>query len=417
MTVYLPKNGVTYFYDFRYRGVRYLKSTGQTKKHLAKQVEDRVRERLRRAVGGLVEPRDAPGFNAWAATYYDWIASPRNPRRLKRPDHVAAVLRVVLRFWGGRPPASANVATVEGEPYHDLTLADPILDPEWILKFEDWMDQRTIGAQSRNHYRSVMSRMYRTALLPRFRKESGVATNPFAGTPRDPTDPRVVTVTVHELRRWVDHAPYHVRLAVAIGALAPKLRLSNILALSFEEHIDPQLRFLTFHDHKTDRRGRPLVTPIVQQLRTILLDRQRRDPHPRVIIYRGRPVTSIRGGVRLAAERAGLTYGRRDGVTFHTLRHVAQTEMAAMGITETKRSDVMGHADLATTQKYTHLRPVHELETLERFSRKVPLADLVTAAPSGKFREDFRDSDLGLGKESPVKPSFPHKTPNPANVD
>ena len=38
MTVYLPRNGVTYFYDFRYRGVRYLKSSGQTKKHLAKQV-------------------------------------------------------------------------------------------------------------------------------------------------------------------------------------------------------------------------------------------------------------------------------------------------------------------------------------------------------------------------------------------
>ena len=114
-----------------------------------------------------------------------------------------------------------------------------------------------------------------------------------------------------------------------------------------------------------------------------------------MILYRGQPVTSIRGGVRLAAERAGLTYGRRDGVTFHTLRHVAQTEMAALGITETKRSGAMGHTDLATTQNYTHLRPVHEIETLERFSRHVPLADLVTVAPSGKFRADFRKPESG----------------------
>ena len=379
MTVSLEPRYRHYRYDFRYRGTRYRGSTGQTTKAEAKQVEDQIRARIRRTSFGLVNPRDAPTFNAWAGTYLAWIQSPTNPRRIRRPDHVEHVLNVVLRFWGRRPPASASVEPVDGEPYHGLTLADPVLDPDWLIRFEDWMHRRPIGAQTRNHYRSIMSRMYRAAMLPRFRKQTGVTQNPFVGMPRDQTFPRVVTVTIDELRRWVQHAPYHVQLAVAIGALAPKLRLSNVLALRFGEHIDADLQFITVYEHKSAGRGHPLVTPIVAQLRAILDDRRRRNPHQQVVLYRGQPVRTIRGGVRLAATRAGLTYGVRDGVTFHTLRHVAQTEMAAMGVTETKRSGAMGHAGLSITQQYTHLRPVHELETLERLSQRVPLSDLLIA--------------------------------------
>jgi hypothetical protein len=42
-----------------------------------------------------------------------------------------------------------------------------------------------------------------------------------------------------------------VRLAVAIAALAPKLRLANVLALTWKEHVDPELRYITVHRHKT----------------------------------------------------------------------------------------------------------------------------------------------------------------------
>ena len=39
----------------------------------------------------------------------------------------------------------------------------------------------------------------------------------------------------------------------------------------------------------------------------------------------------------------------------------------------------MGHRDIATTQRYTHLRPVHEIPAHERLADAVPIADLVTA--------------------------------------
>jgi hypothetical protein len=40
----------------------------------------------------------------------------------------------------------------------------------------------------------------------------------------------------------------------------------------------------------------------------------------------------------------------------------------------------MGHRNIATTQRYTHLKPVHEIPAHERLADAVPIADLVTAS-------------------------------------
>src|SRR6185436_10387466 len=95
------------------------------------------------------------------------------------------------------------------------------------------------------------------------------------------------------------------------------------------------------------------VVPISDQLRLILKDaRQRTDTY--VVEYRGRPVKTIRGGLRSAVERAGLPFGRAvDGATFHTLRHTAASLLAELGEPEAIRKEVMGHRNIATTQRYT----------------------------------------------------------------
>jgi integrase len=199
--------------------------------------------------------------------------------------------------------------------------------------------------------------------------------------PRESVVERTITISLEDLRSWLRNASYHVRLAVAIAALAPKLRLASVLALTWQEHVDPDLRFITVHRHKTvGTLRRPQVVPISEQLRLILKDaRQRTDTY--VIEYRHRPVKSIRGGLRSAVERAGLPFGRAvDGATFHTLRHTAASLLAELGEPEAIRKEVMGHRNIATTQRYTHLRPVHEIPAHERLAEAVPIADLVTLA-------------------------------------
>src|SRR6185436_4191658 len=99
---------------------------------------------------------------------------------------------------------------------------------------------------------------------------------------------RMVTISLEDLRSWLRNASYHIRLAVAIAALAPKLRLANVLALTGKEHIDPDLRFITVHRHKTVKTlHRPQVVPISEQRRVILRDARQRT-HPHVVEYRQR---------------------------------------------------------------------------------------------------------------------------------
>jgi integrase len=393
VTVYLPKGGKSLWYDFWWRGERHRANTHVTTNVQARQVESKKREKLREQAAGLatIDAEESPPIADFAEIYYAHAA-----KRLGRPERVEDLLRVVLRFWGARPDGTdARNPIIEGEPYHDLRLLDPIIEPDWLTQFETWMDRRTaavhrkgegaraISGQTRNQYRSVMSELYKHAMQPQYRKKTGITMNPFAGLYRDRTGGREVALEPDDVRKLLEHASYHLRLAVAIGALAPKLRLANILALEWDRHFDRRLQFITVADHKTRRyTQRPLVVPISDQLREILEDARRRTPGPFVVAYRGEPVSEVRGAMRGAAERAGLTYGRfvDDGLTFHTLRHTAATIMLDLDIATGKRRNVMGHQTSSTTEKYEHLRPGKERAPLEQLSAALPIKDLVTVA-------------------------------------
>jgi len=230
-----------------------------------------------------------------------------------------------------------------------------------------------------------MSQMYLLAMAPAYRTRTGVRFNPFVGVPRDRTTERTSTISLDELRAWLGAASYHVRLAIAIAALAPKLRLRNVLELKWDD-IDRKFERIIIERHKTARyTQRPLVAPINAQLKTILEDARKRHPFStHVVSYRSEPVKSIRGGLQLAAKRAAktsdganLVYGRFRGVTFHTIRHTMATILAELGEGESLRKEVMGHERLETTQRYTHIRPTHQLAALERLSAATPIQDLV----------------------------------------
>jgi integrase len=372
MTVF--KRGRIYHYDFEYRGERYWGSTRQTDRQAAEIVEADLKKHLRLKGAGLVAitAADTPRFSDFAE-----ILLTEKAKILDDVYSLQRVMRIVLAFWGGKPATGA----IPDAPYYDLRMGDVIEHPELILKFEAWMSQRGIAASTRNHYRSALSTMYRVAAKPQYRGLTHILSNPFLGD-RDATEGREVTISLDQLRAWLACASYHCRLAVAIAALAPKLRLASILALEWHVNFDPELRWITVRQHKTARRTkRPQVSPISAQLRRILLDAKARTRSGFVVEYMGRPVKSINEGVKAAVIEAGLPYGIKvpGGVTFHVLRHTAATLMAELDITEKKRQELMGHSDIQTTQKYTHLRPVHLVEPVEQLSVAVPIEDLVTA--------------------------------------
>jgi integrase len=397
MAVY--KRGTYYHYAFEFKGQRYRGTTKQRTLKDANTAEALIRRQVEQEAAGIAIPRaeHSPRFQDWADVYYAHAST-----KMGRPERVDILLRIVLRFWGARPRDRKYwPRPEEAAPFHDLRLADAVNDPEWIERFEQWMVDRGIAGQTKNQYRSVVSQMYHLARKPAYRKRTGITSNPFDGIDRDKGGRSTFALTVEQAQATLAAASYHVRLAIGIAALAPKLRRSNILGLRWGVHIDKALNYITVEQHKTaEKTKRPLVIPITAQLRTILLDAKARNPRAvHVVTYRGQPVKDVRGGLKAAMIQAGVPYGRYTGATFHSLRHAAATWMAELDISPEKRQKAMGHEDMATTNRYTHLRPTVEAPVLEQLSAALPIADLITR-PGRRASRKGTVVDFVVGKKS-----------------
>jgi len=375
-----------YSYEFVYQGLRYRGSTGQLDKEAATKWELAEKERVRRVAGGLEAPKAVEGmrFQEWAEEYFE-IKS----REVRRPDRLELILRCVLRFWGAKPAEDGDVAIDPTAPYHDLRMTDVVRDPYWLERFEQWLRETdpTTGKpvrspQTRNHYRSGVSQMFAVASRYSYQKLTGVTSNPFATVPREKRRKRTVTITPSDLRKLLSHASSHVRLALAIGALAPTMRYASILSLRWDQ-LNKDWTQITVHDHKTqDTSHGPQIVPVSEQLRTILkhtkLNARHRSKY--VVTYRGKRVSSIRDGVRAAALAAKVKYGRGDGFTFHSLRHTAPSLLSGHGVNAFVLRDLLGHADVATTGDYTHIVDPMVAQAAETLSSLLPVSDVVTAS-------------------------------------
>lgn len=384
----LFRRGDVWWYEFTIDGQRHRGSTKQREREDAELVEADRRRRLRQEAAGIAtfDPKRTPSFSEWAS-----IALQYQRRFIGRPDVLERTLRAVLEFWGAKPRARKAPAvkrTPRGaSPYHDLRLGDPIARPQLIMEFERWMTARGISGSTRNSYLSACSTLYTVAMQPQYRAASGVASNPFRDIRRSAPRRRVIALEPEQVIAWIRCASYHVALAATIAALAPKLRLRSILELRWDRHIDKDFSRIVLTEHKTARvTGAPQITPISAQLRAIFRHAHGRAESAYVITFRGKPVADIKTGTQRAAKAAGLQWGHRDGVTFHTLRHSIATLLAKMGLPERIRMETMGHANLATTQIYTHLAAATQVEPHEQLSAALPLQAIVTAFPLPKAK-------------------------------
>lgn len=403
MTTFLHPKGKTYRYDFHWgkpgeKSKRYTGSTGQLTKVDADAVESEIKKHVRQEAFGIV-PFDrmrTPSFSVFATVHLEFVAKRGKVLHL---DQLENNLRHVLMFFGRRPanakaPSTALTAAqrekiqqrAAAAPYHDLRLADPILDPEWIEKFEDWMLGLGLSGARKNHLRSAASGIYRTALRPAFRKKANVERNPFLNIDRDQGSSRDRTLSRDQLLAWITYAAPHIRVAMAIAAYTPKLREGVILQLRWKEHLNAALTRITVQRHKARRwKNRAQVAIIPADLRLILSTlRTARPSDDYVVNWRGEPVSSVATGLAAAADRANETlpadeqiiYGVKHGVTFHTIRHTMATMLAELEVSESLRGAVMDQ-EPQTIRGYTHLRPTHEQSSVDRLADHLQLVEAV----------------------------------------
>lgn len=157
---------------------------------------------------------------------------------------------------------------------------------------------------------------------------------------------------------------YLERLREAVPVLRVLLltgsRLSEVLELRWAD-VDMKRKIVTIRQQKTDR---PKTVPISTDLEALLKALGQGVGEAHVLRHKdGRPFYPME--VQRAFSVARKLAGVRRELTIHSLRHTFASWLAINGTPLRTIQELLGHADVRMTIRYSHLSPVHLKEAAE----------------------------------------------------
>jgi integrase/recombinase XerD len=263
-----------------------------------------------------------------------------------KPSDVADFLQALARGGalgngGGAPPGSASASDRGGTASADAAAGRPPASPATI------------------HRKSACLRSFYRHL----RREGLLDTDPTAtlSTPRRSRKlPQVLTRG--EIEKLLSQPRGTEPAALRDRALlelmyACGLRASEAIGLELLD-VDAQEGVLRARGKGSKERIVPIGKAALKALR-IYLERGRPalvkgTPEPHLFVnFRGGQLT--RQGLYKIVRRHAVTAGLADRMSPHTLRHTFATHLLAGGCDLRSVQEMLGHADVSTTQLYTHL--------------------------------------------------------------
>ncbi len=86
--------------------------------------------------------------------------------------------------------------------------------------------------------------------------------------------------------------------------------------------------------------------------------------------WTGERCQDIREAFRAACERAEIPCGKKEGLTFHDLRHIAAYNLVKVTDIVTA-SKILGHSSILMTMRYVHPTDTDKREAIEKASEKL----------------------------------------------
>ena len=200
-----------------------------------------------------------------------------------------------------------------------------------------WNTLNQTVAALRFFYGVTLGRDAVPAMIPYPRKRSGLP----------------VVLSVSEVERFLAAVPDTLCRMAMVCAYATGLRVSEVVALKASD-IDSPRMVIRVENGKGGKDRYVMLSEVLLSL----LRKYWRDDRPRGGVWvfpgsGGRPldVGVLQAACRKARKDAGL--GKR--ATFHTLRHCFATHLLEAGTDIRIIQELLGHSQLATTVRYTHV--------------------------------------------------------------
>jgi integrase len=112
-------------------------------------------------------------------------------------------------------------------------------------------------------------------------------------------------------------------------------------------------------------------------------------PSPKFPLQSWNPQSFVNHFYSPYLQKAGI-----QGVCWHTLRHTAASRRVMAGVDLVSVKEILGHRDIQTTLRYSHLSPGHLQEAVNRGSLTRTVTKTVTSAPAHKSNRNLEGSQV-----------------------
>ncbi|MCZ6768286.1 MAG: tyrosine-type recombinase/integrase, partial [Acidobacteria bacterium] len=240
------------------------------------------------------------------------------------------------------------------------------------------MEVRGLGPSGRNRHLTMLK-----ALFNRGVQWGLVNHNPCTsiGRLREP-GPRTRFLYQEEVHKLVSGASDSFR-PILITALHTGMRKGEIINLKWAD-VDFKNSIITVQISKSGKkRMLPMDDTLCETLRVLPTRFQKGYLFPSPV-NEGQPCYDFKRQFSNAVKKAGI-----DNFRFHDLRHTFASHLVMSGVDMMTVKELLGHATLTMTMRYSHLAPDHRMraiKTLDFAYQTDTKTDTVDNQGSGKFR-------------------------------
>lgn len=337
-----PRNG-RWKFEFMIKGKRYHRSVPEaTSRREAEKAEAVFKGELLQGRYKLAEGKKYPRLSKLIAVYLDY--SKQNKASYKVDEYTTSVFIDVV---GDKPIDEITPLVIERWKKYRKNCKAKTTTKDGYKELDRFVSKSAINREMRS-----LSKMFSIAV-----DNGWLEQNPFFKVKKFREENKQMRVLLPEEEKILLEASEGCYIKpILICALHTGMRSSEIKSLkwscvNFEEG---------YIDVLKTKSGRPRQIPLSDALREELSNVKRLSAYVFTNPKTLKPYTNIRDRFTDICENSGI-----DSIRFHDLRHTAATRMVASGIDIVVVQDILGHANLSVTQRYSHPVPDRKKKAIE----------------------------------------------------